>query len=375
MHPEPVRPPAEAPSTSNRVRDLLSTPFAVHNAALTGLFLLAAFYTLYFARSFFLPIALAFLLSLLLSPVVRALRKMWIPEPMGAALVLLAFFGMLGWAGYQLADPAAEWIAEAPKSLRKVELKIRELKKPVQSLGKATEQVEKLTHVAAGTTKEPPKVAVSTPSLGEQLIRNTRDFLTQAVIVVVLLFFLLATGDRVLRKFLRLFSSSGTAEDAETEGIARALEKDISTYLVTVTLINLGLGLATWGAMAWIGLPNPLLWGAMAAIVNYIPYLGAGVCYAVLTMVGLLTFPELGKALLAPALFGVLNLIEAYGITPLALGRQLTLDPVVVFLALTFWGWLWGIPGAILAVPLMVVLKIFCDRVAVLAPIGELLGT
>lgn len=374
MQPEPVRPPAETPSTSHRVLDLLSTPFAVHNAALTGLFLLAAFYTLYFARAFFLPIALAFLLSLLLSPVVRVLRKARIPEPLGAALVLFAFLGLLGWAGYKLADPAAEWIAQAPKSLRKVELKIRELKKPVQSLGKATEQVEKLTEVAAGTPAAPRTVAVSTPSLGEQLLRNTTHFLTRAVIVVVLLYFLLASGDRVLHKFLRAFSSSH-GEDEKINDIARALERDISTYLMTVTLINLGLGLATWGAMAWIGMPNPLLWGAMAAVANYIPYLGAGVCYAVLTMVGLLTFPELGQALLAPALFGVLNLVEAYVITPLALGRQLTLDPVVVFLALTFWGWLWGIPGAILAVPLMVVLKIFCDRVAVLAPIGELLGT
>src|SRR5262249_38074034 len=128
--------------------------------------------------------------------------------------------------------------------------------------------------------------------------------------------------------------------------IARQVESDISTYLWTVTLINTGLGIAVWLTMAAIGLPNPLLWGAMVTLSNYIPYLGAGLCYVVFGMVGFLTFDSLAHSLLPMGAFFVLNVSEAYILTPMILGRRLTLNPVVIFLGLTFWGWIWGITGA-----------------------------
>jgi predicted PurR-regulated permease PerM len=157
--------------------------------------------------------------------------------------------------------------------------------------------------------------------------------------------------------------------------IARQIESEISTYLSSLTFINLALGAAVWGAMALIGVPNPLLWGAMATITNYVPYLGAMTMYAVLTGLGFLTFNDLPHALLPPGAFLVCNVLEAFVLTPLILSRRLTLNPVVIFLALSFWGWLWGIAGAVMAVPIMVVFKIFCDHSETLAPVGELLGT
>jgi predicted PurR-regulated permease PerM len=156
--------------------------------------------------------------------------------------------------------------------------------------------------------------------------------------------------------------------------IARQIETEVSRYLITITLINVGLGLAVWGAMALVHVPNPLLWGVVAAILNFIPFLGPLTMICLLAMVGFLTFPDLPHALIAPGAFVGLHVLESYLVTPTIVGRRLTLNPVVVFLGLIFWGWLWGIAGAILAVPIMMVLKIICEHSEPLAPIGEFLG-
>ncbi len=353
-----------------KLRDVLQGPFGIKSIALTGLFLLALFYTLYLGRAFFLPIILAFLLSLLLTPVVRLLKKLRNPEALGAALVVFGLLGVLGWGVYELATPAYEWVQQAPRSLRKVESKLREFKKPMQQMSKASEQVEKMTAVGGG--QETAKVAVTTETLGEKVFSRATDFLANGAIMFILLYFLLAAGDMFLRKLIKVMPSLSDKKRAVE--IARQIETEISAYLSTITLINVILGLAVWGIMSLIGLPNALLWGVLATISNYIPYLGALVMIGILAMVGFITFDDLGQALMAPGAFVGLNLLESYFLTPMILGRRLTLNPVVIFLGLTFWGWLWGITGALLAVPIMVVLKIFCDHSEALAPIGEFLG-
>lgn len=366
-------PPEEERPRPNikRLREALQGPLGVRSLALTGLFVLAAFYTLYLGRSFFLPIVLALLLSFLLSPIVRGLKKLHIPEGLGAAVVVLGLLGVLGLGVYELATPAYEWVEQAPRNLRKVERKLRDFKKPVQTMSKATEQVEKMAKMAGG--REPAKVTVSTESLGQRVFSRATNLVTNGVVMFILLYFLLASGDLFLRKLIRVMPS--LADKKQAVGIARQIETEVSSYLATITLINLMLGLAVWGIMSLIGLPNPLLWGVLAAVTNYVPYLGAIATIAVLAMVGFLTFEDLGQALLAPGAFIGLNFLESYLLTPMVLGRRLTLNPVVIFLGLTFWGWLWGITGAVLAVPIMVVAKIFCDHSEPLAPIGEFLGT
>jgi predicted PurR-regulated permease PerM len=353
-----------------KLRDLLQGPLGVRSFALNGLFVLAAFYTLYLARSFFLPIVLALLLNFLLSPVVRGLKKLRIPAALGAGLVVFGLLGGLGWGIYELAGPAYEWAQEAPRSLRKLESRLREFKKPVQAMSKATEQVEKITQVGGGST--PQKVTVETQTLGEKMFSRFTDVVANGAVMFILLFFLLASGDLFLRKLIRVLPSLSDKKRAVE--IARQIESDVSTYLVTITAVNVALGLATWGILSLLGVPNPLLWGVLATVTNYIPYLGALVMIGILAMVGFLSFDELGRALMAPGAYIGLNILESYIVTPLVLGRRLTLNPVVIFLGLTFWGWLWGITGALLAVPIMAVFKIFCDHSEPLAPIGEFLG-
>jgi predicted PurR-regulated permease PerM len=365
-------PEEELPQPNIRkLQNLLQGPFGIRSFALTGLFILASFYTLYFGRAFFLPIVLALLLSFLLSPVVRGLKKLHIPEALGAALAIFSLLGLLVLGAVELATPAYEWMGQAPQSLRRIESKIRDLKKPVQTVSKATEQVEKIAKVSGGQDST-PKVQVTTESLGARVLGKTTELVSSAVVMLILLYFLLASGDLFLRKLIKVTPS--LADKKRAVEIARQIETEVSAYLATITLINVVLGLAVWGALALIGVPNPLLWGVLATFANYIPYLGPILMVSVLTMVGLLTFPDVPHALLPPGAFLVLHVLETFLITPTILGRRLTLNPVMIFLGLTFWGWMWGIAGAILAVPIMVVFKIFCDHVESLAPVGEFLG-
>jgi predicted PurR-regulated permease PerM len=351
-----------------KLRDLLEGPFGVRSIALTGLFILAAFYTLYFGRDFFLPIVLGLLLNFLLSPVVRGLKKLHIPEALGAAVVVLGLLGLLTLGIVQLSTPAYGWMTAAPQNLRRIESKIRDLKKPVQTVSKATEQVEKITKVAGG----PEKVQVTTESLGSRVLSRATELVSSAVVVFIFLYFLLASGDMFLRKLIKVLPT--LADKKRAVEIARQIETEVSIYLATITLINAALGLAVSGALALAGVPNPLLWGVLTAIINFVPYLGPIVMVSVLSMVGLLTYPDLAHALIPPGIFLGLHLMESYLLTPMILGRRLTLNPVVIFLGFTFWGWLWGITGAILAVPIMMVFKIFCEHSEPLAPVAELLG-
>jgi predicted PurR-regulated permease PerM len=363
----------EAPRPDIRkLRDLLEGPFGIRSLALTGLFILAAFYTLYLGREFFLPIVLALLLNFLLSPVVRWLKKIHIPEAVSATLIIFSMLGLLGLGIYELSTPAYNWIGQAPQSLHKIEGRIRDLKKPVQTMSKATEQVERITKVGGGADNA-PKVQVSTQeSLGARVLSQATGLAFGALVLFILLYFLLASGDMFLRKLIKVLPS--LADKKRAVDIARQIETEVSTYLITITLINVGLGLAVWGAMALLGIPNPLLWGVVAAFLNFVPFLGPLTMVSVLAMVGFLTFPDLPHALIAPGAFLGLHVLESYLVTPTVVGRRLTLNPVVVFLGLVFWGWLWGIAGAILAVPIMMVLKIFCEHSEPLAPIGEFLG-
>ena len=199
------------------------------------------------------------------------------------------------------------------------------------------------------------------------LLSSTQSVLAGAVVMLILLYFLLASGDLFLRKLVRVLPKLSDKKRAIE--IARQTERHVSTYLATVTLINMGLGLAVALAMKLVGMPNPVLWGVTAGLLNYIPYLGPIVTAGVLTLVAVLSFDELGRALIVPALYMVINGLEGYLVTPTLLGRRLTLNPVVIFTGLIFWGWLWGIPGALLAVPILATFKIFCDHIPPLAPI------
>jgi predicted PurR-regulated permease PerM len=339
--------------------------------ALGALLVLAVLYTLYFARAVLLPVVLAVLLALVLSPLVKGLAKARLPEPIGAAMVVLALLSAIGFGVARLAEPAAQWIERAPATLGDLESKLRGLKKSVEGVSKAAQKVEEITAVD-GQAKQKQKVAVEPPSLAGRLLSGTQAFLASALATIVLLYFLLAAGDMFLRKTVRVIPTFSDKKRAVA--MMRTVEGDMARYLSTVTCINAGLGAATAIAMHWLDMPNPVLWGVMVAVLNYVPFVGPGVSLLVLTGVAILTFDSLGDAWVVPAVFSVLVIIEGQIVAPIVIGRHLTLNPVVIFIGMLFWGWLWGVVGALIAVPILMTFRIVCNHVESLAPVGEFLS-
>lgn len=349
---------------------VLSSPIDIRSVMLTGLFVLALFYTFYLASEFVLPLVLALLLNFLLRPAVRALRKARVPEAVGAGIILIGFLAIVAFGFYQLSGPASRWIAEAPKALRLIETEVKSWRGPVQQVSKAAQQVERITTV--GPEKQSRTVELKEPSLVDSLVRGTRSVVAGVVVVVLLLYFLLASGDLFLKKLVRVLPRLEDKKKAVQA--AYEMEEQISVYLTTVTAINIGLGVAEAVAMYLIGMPNPMLWGLMATMFNFVPYLGALVGGAVVGTVTFITFGEVQWAALAAGVYLGITMIEGGLLTPMLLARRLTLNPVVVLVGVIFWGWLWGIAGTFIAVPLMVTVKILCDHIKPLAPIGEFMG-
>lgn len=341
--------------------------------ALTALTVLAIFYTLHAARAFLMPIGIALLLSLLLQPITRRLKRWRVPEPVGALLVLALFLGAAGYGISYLVGPASEWAEKAPATLRKIEQRLRPLKKPVEQVSQATAKVSEIADVAADS--QPGAATVTTApakGFGRTILGFTWGFFANILITLMIVFFLLASGDKPLRQLVRALPT--LADKKRAVEIATRIQEDISRYLTSITLVNLLFGTAVGLAMLALGMPNPILWGVLAAVTNYIPYLGAIVCGGVLAIAALLTFPDSGHALAVPGAFFALNVLESYVITPLFVARKLLLNPLVIFLGVSFWGWMWGVPGALLAVPFLAALKIFCDHLPRWRPIGEFLG-
>ncbi|HET6520236.1 MAG TPA: AI-2E family transporter [Geminicoccaceae bacterium] len=366
-------PPAETPEWQESVLSLGTGWGRAATVGVVGLFILGVFYTLYFAKSFFIPVAVAVLLNLLLSPVVRRLARLGVPEGLGAALVLLAALAVVGFAVLRLAAPAAEWLERAPLSIWQVQYKLSALMESVEEMRKATRELEELAQVGAQEqgAEESQTVVVEGPGLIQSVLAGTTSFVTSAFITIILLYFLLASGDLFLAKIVRVLPR--LTDKKRAVEIARQAERDISRYLTTVTAVNACLGVVTAAAMYLLGMPNPVLWGVVAGVLNFVPYFGALVTIGVLGLVAVLTFDDPWRMLLPPATFFMLTALEGQVVSPILHGRRLALNPVVIFVGLLLWGWLWGIPGILLAVPLLATLKIFCDNIEPLAPIGEFL--
>ena len=338
--------------------------------AVIGLFVLGVLYTLYFARDFILPVTAAAFLKVILAPAVRGFKKWGIPEGVGAGvIVLLTLAGGIGLV-YQLSGPAQQWAERAPTVLDEAERKLRGVKESMANISRAAEQVGKITDVDG--EPDPTPVALSQDNLTSLVIQSTRSFIAMAVGTVVLLYLLLASGDLFVRKAITIFRRR--KDKARAFHLSRQLEQTLSHYLLTVSAINLGLGSIVAFAMHLLEMPNPLLWGAMVALFNFVPYLGAFASLTILTLAAIVTFDDLGRALAVGGVFFSLNLLEAYVVTPTLLGYRMRMTPVAIFISIMFFGWAWGIYGILFAVPILVTFKIFCEHVESLTPVGRFLG-
>ena len=343
-----------------------------HPVSLSILALLAVVFTLYFGRSFFIPIFFAVELNFLLSPAIRWLhRKLHIPGALTAAVLILGLAGGLGLGVYELAAPAQGWLVSAPSTLGRAGQKLHKILKPVEQVSRTADQMDKVTNVT-GTESKTQQVVVAGPTMGSRFFGTTQSIFGALLEVLVLTFFLLSAGDLFLQKTIKISTRRGSQETAVE--IAREIEASISKYLVTSAFLNLIEGAAFTLVMYLLKMPNPFLWGALVTCLEFIPYVGAITLIAILTIASLTVFDSVGHALLIPGSFVALNLIQGNLVGPMVMGHRLSLNPVAIFIGVAFWWELWGIAGAFLAVPMLASLKIICDRVEWLGGVGEFLG-
>lgn len=341
--------------------------------AVVVLAVLAVAYTLYFARPFLLPVTLAILLSFLLSPVVSFLGRLHLAPSIAAALVVGGLLGGVGLGVYELAAPVQAWSAKAPEAIATTERELRKLIRPFQRMSQTAKQVETAAGaVAGGEAPTPQEVVVRGPSLMSRLFGSTPRFVAMLLQVIILLYFLLAAGDLFLHKLIKVLPN--LTDKLKAIRIARQTRASISTYLGTAALINFIEGIVVAIAMQLIGVPNAVLWGALAMVLEFIPFLGAAALTVVLFVVGLNTFQDIGRGLLPPGAFVLINTLQANLLYPILQGKRLALNPVAVFVGLAFWFWIWGVAGAFIAVPILAAFKICCDHIEALTPIGEFLG-
>jgi predicted PurR-regulated permease PerM len=336
---------------------------------LPGILLLLALYSLKIASAFFIPVVFAFLLSFILGPVVRVLAGFHVPIPLGAALVILVLLGILGFGIYQLTVPAKEWVVKLPETIRQMEHKFQSIKESVGHVSKVSKEVDRLTALNDDTKQQ--EVAIKKETIGETLLAPTQELIIGGFLMVILLFFLLASGDLFLRKLLAVLPSLHDKKVAVD--ISHQIEQNISTYLFTITVINACFGATVGVCMYFLGLPNAPLWGVMVGLLNFIPFLGSTIAVIILTIVAAVTSDNMATVAFVPVTYLSLNILVEYVILPFVLGHRLFLNPVVVLLWLIFWGWLWGIPGALMAVPLLAIVSIICHNIESFAPIAEFL--
>lgn len=374
----PPNSPTESPSQDRqpgkvprfRIAELLQQPFDIRSIALTGLFILALFYTIYVVRAVLLPLVLALLLSYLLRPVVRGLRRIKIPAPIGAAIVLIALMTMIGYGVFSLATPAASWLEKAPYSLHQLQWKLLPLKQPMEKVARASGEIEKLA--TPDNPQAKAAVEVRRRPLAEILVVRTPEFIASTALLFILLFFLLAYDGVFLAKLIKLLPT--LADKKRAVSIATEIEGQVSRYLFTATMINVCLGLAVGTTVGFLGLRNPIMWCVMVALFNFVPYLGALTGIICITLGAVLSFDSFSYALIFPAVYLAFATLEGNLVTPWVMGRSLTLNPVMILLSLMFWGWMWGIAGVILAVPILAAFKIFCAHLKPMEPLAEFLS-
>jgi predicted PurR-regulated permease PerM len=335
---------------------------------LGGLFALGLLAAAYVASEIVLPMVFAFTLKLLLQPLFRFLERLHVAKALAALLLILALFGTIVALGTAVSGPARNWAAKLPEGISRLEDRMSFLRQPINTSQQFLQQIEDI-----GATGARPDTAG--PSEGAALLASlfagTRSFASGLLTTVLFLYFLLVSGDTFLRRLVEIlprFSSKRQAVD-----ISQQIESDISAYLITISIMNAAVGVATALVMWLTGVGDPILWGTLAFLLNYAPILGPAVGVVIFLFAGLLTIDTLWQALLPAALYLGIHMLEGEMATPLLLARRFTLNPVLVIFSLVFWFWMWGIPGAILSVPMLAIAKIVCDRVRPFAALGHFL--
>ena len=333
---------------------------------LGGLFIIALLCVCYAAKTIILPIILAIMLKLFLQPLMRLLSRVGLPRIPSAVLTILLVAGVFYILGALLSGPAANWAEKLPAGLQRAQEKFSEIGDSFTSVQKALHQAEKSSLGAGAKTVT---VEVKGTTVTDRILASTALFASGLFETLLVLFFMLISGDTFLRRLVEILPKFRDKKQAVD--ISQQIERDISAYLATITIMNTLTGLAAFIIMLTCGVEDPILWGAIAFLMNYVPIVGPLLVAGVFAFVGIISLPDGLTALMPAALYLLVHMTESQVVTPMLLARRFTLNPVLVVLSLVFWYWMWGVPGAILATPMLAITKIVCDRLDRFKPLGH----
>jgi predicted PurR-regulated permease PerM len=341
--------------------------------ALNGIFIIAIVAAMYFARDFLLPVILALFVALTFRPAVRYLAKRGIPPSLAAAFFVFVLIASGILAVYLLSGPLAAWIDAAPQLARDFAEKLKGLRASLDAIAGLSVKLQEASAPAGGAAIQ--EVTLRQSPLPAMIVLLT-GYPAQLVVTlgatVVIAAFLMASGDMFYEKLIRILPKLDDKKRALR--IVYDIEHQVSVYLLTFTAINAGLGFAIAVTFHALGMPSPYLWGVIAFVLNFIPYVGPIAGFALAGFVAAVVFDSLSYALLAPLAYGLWSMIESQIVTPRTLERRLHMNAVAILLTLAFWTWLWGIGGAVIAVPLLVATKVFCEHMEGFNRIGEFLS-
>jgi predicted PurR-regulated permease PerM len=384
--PQPTRQPSASASPPEPERVLLQMPVDVRSAALVVLSVLAVVFTLHWAKAVFVPLMLSLLLTYALEPLVGLLERWRISRWIGAAVILLGLGGAFGWTGYSLSGSAAELLDALPVAAQKLRVALRtdgRASNPgaLDTVQKAAQQLEQAADensARVASRRGVARVVIERPPF------NVRDYLVsgtvgligaigQLTLVAFLTYFALGSGDTFRRKLVKI-TGPGLQKKRITVNVLDDITKQIERYLLVQILTSAVVGVATGLAFWAIGLENAAVWGILAGVTNLIPYIGSVIMMAAAGLVAFLQFNSIQLALLVGGASLLIHTLVGNLLVPWLTSRTSRMNPVAVFVGVIFWGWLWGIWGLLLGIPIMMVVKAVCDRVEDLQPIGELLG-
>ncbi len=334
--------------------------------------IIAIFAVIVIARNFLMPIFLAFLLSLTFSPIRRTLQRRGVPPSVTSAALVLALITVTGLLIVALATPIQNYAQNSQTIAFEVGQKLRGISETLRQVSEASDQVQEMTDAAGGSGEEVEKVVVEDGGLVTKFVFNAPIVVGQLLIFLVLLFFLTASGDMFYEKLVQ--ASPTFADKKRAVGIAYDIERKLSRYFFTIALINACLGVTIGALLWWIGMPNPLLFGVAAFALNFIPYIGAMAGVALTFAIGLVSFDTAGQAAFAAGIYLLCTTLEGQLVTPYAVGRRLKLNPVIVFIAVAFWGWAWSFIGMFIAVPALIGLRVLSEHIPALENLGIFLS-
>ncbi len=339
------------------------------NRLLTVIVVLMTLAALYFAKDVILPAVLGFMLALTLGPWVRWLARRGVPSALSAAVLIVGVAGLVGVAVLLLGGSVARWFDEIPRISFELRDKLRGVAESMAAVQDASKEVEDLAKGGEDTVNT---VVLQQPGLLTTAVSSLASFVTSLVAGLILALFLLSAGNLFYVKIVESFPRFSDKKRALT--VIYEIEKRMSRYIIAITCINAVLGLAIGSAMYLLGVPYPFVWGIAAFCLNYLPFLGGIIGTLGVGAFAIVHFDSLYYAMLAPVAYQSLTALEGQFLTPVLLGARMQLNTVAVFLTVIFWAWLWGIPGALMAVPILVLIKVVCDHVPALATFGNFLS-